>query len=189
MQAQELEGLRFKVSALLDRATKLHQREFEVLPEAWAKLNEAHWKARALVSALKEQPNLDGMSGPQREEFIAKSRLTEWQKTEVREATDPTVKFNELNSWHLLSDAKKACSDSSRYLGVQGIFIEHELRKKLDRLNELIWSSLIEDETNKQFDTRDRANADVLRIEGEKLREGLESEIHQRIWPATKIDL
>ena len=32
-QQKELEELRFRINALLDRATKLHQREFEVLPE------------------------------------------------------------------------------------------------------------------------------------------------------------
>lgn len=38
-QQKELEQVRFKITALLDRATKLHQREFEVLPEAWSLLN------------------------------------------------------------------------------------------------------------------------------------------------------
>src|SRR5690242_14921631 len=41
---KELEQLRFRISALLDRATKLHQREFEVLPDAWAKLNDAFYE-------------------------------------------------------------------------------------------------------------------------------------------------
>ena len=31
---KELERLRFKISTALDRATKLHQREFDVLPDA-----------------------------------------------------------------------------------------------------------------------------------------------------------
>jgi hypothetical protein len=187
-QAQEIEGLRFKVSTLLDRATKLHQREFEVLPEAWAKLSDAYWKASALVAPFKEVPDLNRMSEPQREEFIAKSRLKEWQKTEVRNAPDVSAKYNEMNAWYILGDAKTACTDSSRYLGVQGIFVEPELRKKMDRLNQLIWSSLIEDESNKQYDMRERDQAGALRNEGARLRDELEAAIHQRIWPATKVE-
>jgi hypothetical protein len=41
-QQKELEELRFKISALMDRTTKLHQREFDTLPEAWTKLNDAY---------------------------------------------------------------------------------------------------------------------------------------------------
>ena len=176
------------MSTLLDRATKLHQREFEVLPEAWAKLSDAYWKASALVAPFKELPDLNRMSGPQREDFIEKSRLQEWQKAEVRVAADVSAKYNEMNAWYILGDAKKACTDSSRYLGVQGIFIEPQLRKKMDRLNQLIWNALIEDETNKQHDMRDRDQAGALRAEGTQLRDELETAIHQRIWPATKVE-
>src|ERR1700730_12179125 len=67
-QAQQIEQLRFKVSTLLDRATKLHQREFEVLPEAWSKLSDSFWAASALVASLQQRPDLNSMSDPQREE-------------------------------------------------------------------------------------------------------------------------
>jgi hypothetical protein len=167
----------------------LHQHEFEVLPEAWAKLSDAFWKASALVAPFKEIPDLNKMSDPQREEFIAKSRLKEWQKDEVRNANDASAKYNEMNAWYNLGDAKTACTDSSRYLGVQGIFVEPEVRKKMDRLNQLIWNALIEDESNKQFDMRERVQASALRNEGAPLRDDLETAIHHRIWPATKIEL
>jgi hypothetical protein len=131
-QAHQIEQFRFKVSTLLDRARKLHQREFEVLPEAWAKLSNAFWKGSALVAPFKERPDLNRMGDTQQEEFITNSRLQDWQKAEVRNATDKTAKYDEMNFWHVLGDAKGACTDSSRYLGVQGIFIEPELRKKMD---------------------------------------------------------
>jgi hypothetical protein len=34
-QQKEIEQLRFRINSLMDRTTKLHQHEFEVLPEAW----------------------------------------------------------------------------------------------------------------------------------------------------------
>lgn len=34
-QEKELEELRYKINALLDRTVKLHQKEFDVIPEAW----------------------------------------------------------------------------------------------------------------------------------------------------------
>jgi hypothetical protein len=32
---KEIEQLRLRINTLMDRTTKLHQREFDVLPEAW----------------------------------------------------------------------------------------------------------------------------------------------------------
>ena len=42
-QQQEIEQLRGRINALLDRTTKLNQREYEVVPEAWERL----WQAQA----------------------------------------------------------------------------------------------------------------------------------------------
>src|SRR5271154_6132179 len=40
-QSQEIERLRYRINALMDRTTKLHQHEFEVIPEVWDKLGTA----------------------------------------------------------------------------------------------------------------------------------------------------
>jgi hypothetical protein len=48
-QQKEIEQLRFRINAMMDRATKLHQRAFDVLPEAWSRLNDACGKTLALV--------------------------------------------------------------------------------------------------------------------------------------------
>ena len=130
-QAQVIERMRFKISTLLDRATKLHQREFEVLPEAWAKANDAYWKASQVLAIMREVLDLDGMSGPQRENFIVKSRLMDWQKDEVRAADDKSKDYDEKIFWHDMSEAQSKAVESFRYLGVYGIFIEEKLRSKL----------------------------------------------------------
>jgi len=85
---KEIERLRFNISALLDRATKLHQREFEVLPEAWSKLNDSFWCTRGFVLPIQSFPDIDQMVQPQQEEFIASCRLMEWEKAEIRQANE-----------------------------------------------------------------------------------------------------
>src|SRR6266478_2766141 len=85
-QQKELEELRFKISSLMDRTTKLYQREFEVLPEAWAKLVIAHATVQGVVSALQQYPDLDRMNDKQLEEFVQTSQLKQWQKDELRDS-------------------------------------------------------------------------------------------------------
>ncbi len=54
--ARELKDLHFKIAALLDRVTKQHAREFEVLPEGWSRLNDAFWQSIQSVSPFQSYP-------------------------------------------------------------------------------------------------------------------------------------
>src|SRR3981189_966761 len=86
-QQKEIEELRYKISALLDRAVKLHQREFEVLPEAWSRLNDAYGIALSVISPFQQYPDLDGISGNQLEVFLESSSLQKWEQEELRKQT------------------------------------------------------------------------------------------------------
>src|SRR5713226_6531111 len=118
---QEIEQLRFKISALLDRATKLHQREFEVLPEAWSKLNDAFWNVRGFVSPMQSYPDINRMSKPQQDEFIESCPLKEWQKGELRNAQDKMKLYQEQIFWHELNDAQSKAREAYTYLIKNGI--------------------------------------------------------------------
>src|SRR5438128_9621440 len=63
-QQQELEQLRLRINTTFDRTVKLHANEFEVLPELWAKLNDAHNHVASLTSPLQTYPDLDRLSEP-----------------------------------------------------------------------------------------------------------------------------
>lgn len=47
-QNQEMERLRYRINALFDRTTKLHQHEFDVLPEVWEKIKHSLRRYRNL---------------------------------------------------------------------------------------------------------------------------------------------
>jgi len=56
-QQKELEQLRFRINAMMDRTVKLHQREFDVVPETWSRLNDALNSVMALVSRVQSYPD------------------------------------------------------------------------------------------------------------------------------------
>ena len=70
----------------MDRTVKLHQKEFDVLPESWGKLSDAHGVVTAVTSALQQYPDLDRMSAPHLEEFLTDSPLMNWQTDEIRKS-------------------------------------------------------------------------------------------------------
>lgn len=70
-QAKELEHLRHKITSLFSRISKIHDKEFEVLPVAWFKLHEAYGRIYELCSAYKEFPELGQMNALHFEAFVA----------------------------------------------------------------------------------------------------------------------
>lgn len=57
-QALELQRLRVEIDSLLSGALKLQDREFQILPEAWQKLDEAHALAKWFVCPGQDIPIL-----------------------------------------------------------------------------------------------------------------------------------
>lgn len=182
---KEIEQLRFKISALLDRTTKMHQREFEVLPEAWQILNDAYWATRAAVSLGRSYPDLSAMTPPQLNAFISKSQLEDWERDELQSAPDPNAYYQKRIDIRRLSDAKNQAQNSYTFTMKNGIFIEASLRQQFSALHDLIWDALIDEETNlfqkpmPRFMNRIRK----LHDEGDNMMKALEMEIHDRIWP------
>ncbi len=182
---KEIEELRFKISAMLDRATKLHQREFEVLPDAWSKLNDSFWNTRRLVSHIQSYPDIERMVPQQREEFIASCQLLEWQKAELRQTNEKNKVYQKYLFWNNLSDAQNNSRDAYTYLIKNGIFITDEIRAKFSAVHDLVWNALIEHQMNEENNIIPRKREQIGKLsEGEELMKELEHVVHQRLWPA-----
>ena len=181
---KEIERLRSDLTRAFDRRSKLHQREFDVLPEVWAKTCDAYWHTRSLVSPAQSYPDLNRMSAPQLDSFVAGCELLDWQKIELKNEKDKTRYYIKEVFWHRLRNAQGLVTAASNSLGKQGIFINKETRQRLDDLTSLLWSSLSEEEMNQAegFIPRVRKDSDRLMSEGEQLRESLESEIRDILW-------
>jgi hypothetical protein len=187
-QQKELEELRFTINALMDRATKLHQKEFEVLPEAWAKLNDAHGITIAVTSAFQQYPDLDRMTEPQLEEFLEKSDLMNWQKDEIRRATKKTEHFVKAVGWQRISEARDACRELHVYLRRNGIFLPEPTKSKFVELDKLIYGALVEHELNQRDDLRPMLREDLKKLNqsGKQLLEALEQDVHGRLWDSQR---
>jgi hypothetical protein len=184
---KELEDLRFKIATLLDRATKLHSREFEVLPEAWSRLNDAFWQAMHFVSPLQSYPDLERESPQVRETFLEKCRLNDWEKEQVRLEKQMNNKYQELIFKYDLSAAKEKFREANSYLLKNGIFIQKEIRAGFQKLLDLTWNAIIEAEVNHEIEhgLRQREATQGLRSNGESMMKELEGVIHERLWPAS----
>jgi hypothetical protein len=191
-QQRELEELRFKINSLMDRTTKLHQREFDVLPEAWGKLVIAHGNLHGLVAAFQQYPDRNRMNSSELTEFIDKSGLRDWQKQELLRTTDKTEYYQKASRWIRLGEVRDLYRDYFIYQRKNGIFMRNEIKSGLKTVSDLIHKALIEYDFElqngsgfRQWDARTKFSE-----EGDKVIEALEVMVQERLWDSqtTRLD-
>jgi hypothetical protein len=184
-QRIEIERLKSSISAQLDRATKLHQREFEVLPKAWGKLKDAHGIISELVSRGKTITDLNAINDPKRDDFLSASLLAEWQSDLVLAAKDKTETYRSQVEPYRIGRARKASAKFYKYFQRNGIFIRPSIKRKIDEIDGLMLGALEEHVLNFQHGFREFRAGDKLRADGKSLLEELEADVQQRLWDST----
>ena len=189
-QQKEIEHLRFEINKLLDRTTKLHQREFEILPRTWSLLSKCYHSVRAVTAGLQSYPDISIMSTPRLEEFLSKCPLENWQKDELRNASDRNRYYQDAIFWHHAGIARKACRKSAVYLDRNGIFMPPALKEKFHIISELAWATFVEHEMNKAHDLRPMQRDALKKFlkDGEPLMKELEGEVQKRLWGSETVE-
>lgn len=131
---------------MLSGALKIQEMDFSVLPEAWAKLDEAHGLVSWLVSPYQEYPDVNRMTDVQLDEFLAGTTFTDSQKDDVRIARDKGKTYQDTLFWHRLKKVRMAFADLQTYLARNGIFLPPDIESKFKNIAELLWSALISKE-------------------------------------------
>jgi hypothetical protein len=179
VQQVEMENLRFKINSLFDRTTKLHQREFEVVPTAWALLVECKNQVSALIAAFQQYPDLDRMSAPQLDEFLEGSFLAKWQRDELKASAKKVDYYIDAVFYHRYDQARAACREAHVYVLKNGIFMPSDMKEKFDKISDLVWKALVEHQINHSDKPVPRLKEarDALSKEAEPLMKSLEEAI------------
>ncbi len=182
-QAKDLEQFRFRINSLFDRATKLNEKEYDVLPEAWGRLNEAYWKASVIVSPFQSYPDLERMTDAHLAEFLSACPLQDWEKQELISARERNKYYQEHIFWHSIADAKAASRESHVYLSKNGIFLKRDIKERFSVMDEFIWHALVARETLERVkpDKEPNTAVDRFRKEGEAMLKELEVVVQARM--------
>jgi hypothetical protein len=183
-QQRELEQLKFEINTLMDRMVRLHQREFDVLPEAWGRLNDAFQKLEPVALGFQQYPDVSRMPDNQLDELLDKSPLANWQKTELRSAHDRTRYYADAMAWHILQDAGGAYNDFRDYFHKNGIFISESIKDKFSEIEDMMLHAYIERRLSLQY--RDQPQkfdkGQILHTDGPRLLKTLEQDVQSRLW-------
>lgn len=182
-QALELQRLRVEIDAMLSGALKLQEKEFVVLPEAWAKLDEAHVMVTRLVSPLQQYADIDNMSLVRLEEFLAGTDFSNSDKDEILNAHSKGKQYQEVLFWSRLNKVRKSFGDLQDYVARNGIFLPSNLEEKFRRISDMLWSAVVSKEVGHQAQDwkMQREGWDKVSKEAEPLYLDIKSHIHERL--------
>jgi hypothetical protein len=186
-QNKEIERLKNDLTKSFDRATKLNQREFDVLPQIWDQVSEAYWATASLVSPLQTISDLNRMQPKQLAAFVAESEILDWQKDDVLASSDKTKAFNDIIYWHRLNRVQQSHRAANIALSRSGIFVQDDIKEKLQAILDLVRGALIEDEMNHEhpsgrFSERLHNDIDRIRSDGRIWMSEAEKLIKTRLW-------
>jgi hypothetical protein len=170
---------------LFSRISKIHDKEFEVLPVAWLKLHQAYGQVFQLCSAFKQFPDFGLMNTAQFEGFVAACRLHEVHKKELLQSSDPNADYQRWIFWQDMAEAKAAQEDFNNYLVMNRIFMTQLICERFIEINKLLKSILIAEEMVKQMphipmvEVREQLELDLTKIQ--PLLPPLENAIQERL--------
>jgi len=138
-QNQEFEHYKFKINKLFNRVLKIQEKEFEVLPEIWIKLQLAYSAINILTASLKSYPDLDRMNQKELEEFLSNLSYPEYQKDELRTFPKKTEHYIKLRFQEEYLEAYHKYWDFNKYLILNKIFLEKDLFELFSNVNKKIY--------------------------------------------------
>jgi hypothetical protein len=182
-QALELQRLRVEIDSLLSGAIKLQDKEFQTLPEAWVKLDEAYGHVSRFTSRMQEYPDLDRLSNLEMEEFLAGTKFTDTQKDEIRHDRRKTTRYQELIFRYRLSDVRQAIADLHNYVERNSIFMPPDLKEHFEKAANDLWSAMVSKETGHNVQDWKLQNEgwDTVKEEVEPLRKTIQEAIYARL--------
>jgi hypothetical protein len=180
---EEIERLRFQINTQFDRMTKLHQYEFNVLPQIWSLLNDAYRGSLVLTSSLREYPDLDNMAEAQFFEFVEACRLPSWQKKELKDTDRKNNYYVKKIFWLELHDAKQLSDKFHDYMMKNSIFMSEEISDRFHAMDDLIRRTIIEQDTYRRTQQPVSAKeAERLGSQGPRMLNELKSIVQKRLW-------
>ena len=146
----EIENLKYQINSLLSRVTKIHEKEFEALPEAWSKLHDALEIISWFTSPFQQYPDLNRMSDEEINHVLENCDLQDFQKEELKNKKDKTGYYKEKIFWANLNKSRNIYSEFHKYITRNRIFLSSDLRENFMKVDGILWESLIKREVGEE---------------------------------------
>lgn len=189
--ASDLERIKFERSGIFDRATRLNQREFEIIPQLWKRTTFAHDTLSRAIRRFHSTPDFRVMKEQEAANFIETSNLQDWQKDEMKALPDHlrTAYYADAMIWINLREAESAKAKFNRAYLTGIIFIHPDTVEKFEPIANLFNGALFEYRLERQakldgerLEPDEVENLENYRENGRQIYDDLAKYLRERYW-------
>ena len=141
---KQLENHKYKINSLYNRITKIHEKEFEVLPEAWKKLLDAyiilHEIANPFITPTLD--DLDKKSKKQLQMFLSNSNLSQADREKVIKQKDKNKTYQSIVLQHRYNLAYKPIREFHDCIYYNSIFLSRDISDSFEKVDKELWQGL-----------------------------------------------
>ena len=193
-QSRELERLRLKINGVFDRTIRLHTKEFEVLPDLWGKLVEAHALGSDYVSPLQTYADVERLDDDELKEFLDATTFMEVQKHNIKIESNNMERqkvFIKIVKLYRYIEAAERMNVFATSLRKDGIFLKPEIKADMDAMRKLLWDAILEKRINEEDGIFPGPRDDYKRFsnEAQPLLENIEKAVAERLWESTTAEV
>jgi hypothetical protein len=187
---RQMEAARLESSRVLDRSSRLTEREFEVSAEAWSLAYEAYGQTMSALPGFRRTADLSRASDKVAKRVAEGSDLDEFEIAELlsKPPADRNTYYWERLQAHQTWDAKEAVRVAHRYLAKNALFIQKDVHERLTGFVDEAWYALVDLELVREMrgdgpipEGIRRADEDFRNTAETKMKD-IEQFVRERFW-------
>ena len=153
------------LNCIFSRVSKIHEMEFQVLPEAWRRLDNLLDSIREFIRETNHIPELDAMAPDRLDEFLTRQNLTEDGRQNIRRASSKSGRW----FFEMSERAGNACLEFQDYISKNAIFLSSDLKDEFKKAEETARTAWAVRTTAQDTEGHGEDLAEVYRIMNESL--------------------
>lgn len=139
-QELELEKLKLKINTMFNKVLKTQEKEYDILPALWCKLQKLRTEVSRAVTSFRSLPDLNTYDEESLEIFIEQEKIPEEVAADLRNKTNKINVYSRYLDIKQMHEAHKAFNDFHEYYEGNKIFINPELKNKFSKIDSFFWS-------------------------------------------------
>ena len=184
-QNEQLESYKFKINSVFNRITKIHEKEFEVLPEIWSKFVSAYRGVNILISPFEQIPDFENNTPDKIREYLSNNNFTDDDINEIMKSTDKITTYRKINLSYDYAVVSKDLQDFHDFVQYNKIFLRSDLFDLFTKVDSHLFEAMQFSKDKYRFN-----NTEFLELlqNKRKIIDPLKNEIERNIQERLRLD-
>jgi hypothetical protein len=140
---KEIEKLRSDISNIFSRVSKIHEKEFEILPELWQKLQFSLGAVNSLVSILQEYIDVEIYHQEELLGYFSALDFKKYQIDEILSSNDRQKCYQKHFKYYQMKKANKLLYEFHDYVLLNKVFLDNDLYTLFNQADTILFKAYL----------------------------------------------